>query len=150
GQTNRAIGRAGLLPQVSASIGRSKLRGDLQAPDARGQVNTQDLDYTIKTNEIRATQTVFNWSRIAEYRQGHARADYALAVFDTQAKDTAVRLVDPYFQALLAYENVVLAQSRLESNESQLKAAQRRFDSGEGTITDIRETESRRDISNAD
>lgn len=150
GQTNRAMGRAGLLPQVSASLGRSKLRGTLEAPTQTGAIASQDLDYTIKTNEIRATQSVLNWSRIAEYRQGNARADYSLAVFDTRARDTAVRLVNRYFQTLLSYENVVLAQSKLEANEQLAVAATRRFDAGEGTITDIRETESRRDISRAD
>src|SRR5690606_29250987 len=134
GQTNRAMGRAGLLPQVSASLGRTKMDGTLDSPGQLGNVVTEDLDYTAKTNEIRATQSLFNWSRIAEYRQGHARADYSLAVFDTRAKDTAVRLVNRYFQALLAYENVVLARNNLDANEKHVKAAQRRFDSGEGTI----------------
>src|SRR5690606_26617215 len=60
GQTNRAMGRAGLLPQVSASLGRSKLRGTLEAPTQTGAIASQDLDYTIKTNEIRATQSVLN------------------------------------------------------------------------------------------
>lgn len=150
GQTNRAMGRAGLLPQVSASLGRTRMDGTLDSPTATGGVVTEDLDYTAKTNEIRATQSVFNWSRIAEYRQGHARADYSLAVFDTKAKDTSVRLVNRYFQTLLAYENVVLARNNLEANEKHIVAAQRRFDSGEGTITDVRETNSRRDLSRAE
>src|SRR5690606_40523429 len=107
GQTNRAMGRAGLLPQVSASLGRTRMDGTLDSPTATGGVVTEDLDYTAKTNEIRATQTLFNLGRIAEYRQGNARADDSLAVFDTRAKDTSVRLVNRYFQALLAYENVV-------------------------------------------
>src|SRR5690606_12570800 len=150
GQTNRAMGRAGLLPQVSASIGRTRIDGTLDSPTATGAVMREDLDYMAKTNEIRATQSVFNWSRIAEFRQGHARADYSLAVFDTRAKDTAVRLVNRYFQALLAYENVVLARNNLDANEKHVKAAQRRFDSGEGTITDVRESTSRLVLSRAE
>ena len=150
GQTNRAMGRAGLLPQVSASLGRTRIDGTLDTPTARGDVVTEDLDYTAKTNEIRATQTLFNWGRIAEYRQGHARADYSLAVFDTRAKDTAVRLVNRYFQTLLAYENVILARNNLEANEQHILVAQRRYDNGEGTVTDVRETSSRRDLSRAE
>ncbi|MYN13965.1 TolC family outer membrane protein [Pusillimonas sp. TS35] len=151
GQAHRAMGRAGLLPQISASLGRSKMRGTLETPSPfGGGTRSEDLNYTIRTNEIRATQTVFNWSRYAEYRQGHARADHSLAVFDTKAKDTAARLVNRYFQALLTYENVRLAQHKLDADEKQLHAAQRRFDNGEGTITDIRQTASRRDISRAD
>lgn len=150
GQTNRAMGRAGLLPQVTASLGRTRMDGTLESPTSAGTVATEDLDYMAKTNEIRATQPVFNWSRIAEYRQGHARADYSLAVFDTKANDTSERLVNRYFQTLLAYENVVLARNNLQANEKHIVAAQRRFDSGEGTITDVRETSSRRDLSRAE
>ncbi|HWL28468.1 MAG TPA: TolC family outer membrane protein [Burkholderiaceae bacterium] len=149
GQANRAIGRAGLLPQVSASLGRNKIRGTLEAPGACGPSCT-DLDYMSRTNEIRATQTVFNWSRIAEYRQGHARADYSLAVFETKAKDTSVRLVNRYFQALLSYENVVLAKGKLRASEKQVAAAQRRLEGGEGTLPDVRESASRRDLARAD
>lgn len=150
GLENRAIGRAGLLPQVSASLGRSKVRGTLEQPGLGGQTVSTDLDYTSKTTEVRATQTVFNWSTFAEYRQGGAKADLALATFDTRSKDTSVRLVSRYFQALLAYENVVLTRNTLNANEQQLKAAQRRYQSGEGTITDIREAESWRDMARAD
>lgn len=149
GQTNRAIGRAGLLPQVNASLGRSKIRGTLETPGACGPSCT-DLDYMSRTNEIRATQTIFNWSRIAEYRQGHARADYSLAVFETKAKDSSVRLINRYFQTLLSYENVVLAKGKLHASERQVQAAQRRLEGGEGTLPDVRESASRRDLARAD
>src|SRR5690606_17953331 len=82
GQAERAIGRAGLLPQVSASLGRSRLNGTLETPSPLGGALSEDLDYTVKTNEIRATQTLFDWSRFAEYRRGQAKADHSLAVFD--------------------------------------------------------------------
>ena len=150
GETNRAMGRAGLLPQVTATVGRTRYDGTLDAPGQGGREVREDLDFTSEVNELRATQSVFNWGRIAEYRQGHARADYSLAVFDTKAKDTAVRLVNRYFQTLLAYENVVLARNNLEANEKHIVAAQRRFDSGEGTITDVSETNSRHDLSRAE
>ncbi|NYT45444.1 TolC family outer membrane protein [Alcaligenaceae bacterium] len=149
GLTNRAIGRAGLLPQVVATLGRHKIRGTLEEPGACGPSCT-DLDYMSRTNEIKATQALFNWSRIAEYRQGQARADYHLAVFETRAKDSSIRLVNRYFQTLLSYENVVLARNKLQANEKQVEAAQRRFEGGEGTLPDVRETLSRRDLSRAD
>lgn len=149
GQANRAIGRAGLLPQVSASLGRHKVRGTLVGPGTCGPECT-DLDYMSKTNEVRATQTVFNWSRIAEYRQGHARADHSLAVFETKAESTSLRLINRYFQTLLSYENVVLAKGKLHANEQQLKAEEHRYEAGEGTIPEVRETLSRRDLARAD
>src|SRR5690606_25581675 len=95
-------------------------------------------------------QTVFNWSRIAEYQQGHARADHSLAVFDVKAEDTTIRLVNRYFQALLASENVVLSQNKLKANEIQVEVAQRRFEGGDGIIPEVREARSRRDLARAD
>lgn len=150
GQTNRAQGLAGLLPQVSASYGRTRVRGELETQNARGNDVTEDLRYMSGVKEIRATQPVFNWTRIAEYRQGQARADYSLAVFDTKAKDTSVRLLNRYFQTLLSFEQLKLSQSKLQANEKQVVAAQRRFDGGEGTVTDVYEAKSRRDLSRAD
>ncbi|MGE4123997.1 MAG: TolC family outer membrane protein [Pusillimonas sp.] len=150
GQTNRAQGLAGLLPQVNASYGRTRIRGDLETQDIRGNDVSEDLRYMSGVKEIRATQPVFNWTRIAEYRQGQARADYSLAVFDTKAKDTSVRLLNRYFQTLLSFEQLKLSQSKLDANEKQVVAAQRRFDGGEGTVTDVYEAKSRRDLSRAD
>lgn len=150
GQTERAIGRAGLLPQIGVSASRNKVRGTLDQPGPQGQTISQDLDYTSRVDEIRGTQTLFNWGRFAEYRQGHARADYSLAVFDTKENDTTYRLINRYFQTLLAFENVLLTESRLDANTTYVTAAERRFDGGEGTITEIREAMSRRDLARAD
>jgi len=150
GQSERAMGRAGLLPQINASASRSKVRGTLDSPGLGGSTISQDLRYTAKVAEVRATQTLFDWSRYAEYRRGQARADLALAVFDTQVNDTASRLVNRYFQVLLDVENVSITRNRVEANATMLKAAQRRFEAGEGTITEIREAESRHDLSRAD
>ncbi|NYT64584.1 TolC family outer membrane protein [Alcaligenaceae bacterium] len=149
GETNRAIGRSALLPQINASLGRSKVRGTLELPGPCG-LHCNDLDYTSRVDEIKLNQVVFNWSRLAEYRQGHARADQSLAVFDVKATDMSVRLINRYFQTLLSYENVVLAKSRLKANEKQIIAAQRRYGDGEGTIIDVKESKSRRDLSRAD
>src|SRR5690606_30368038 len=65
-------------------------------------------------------------------------------------KETAVRRVNRYFQGLRGNETVVLARNNLDANAKHVKAAQRRFDSGEGTITDVRETTSRLDLSRAE
>lgn len=150
GQANRALGRAPLLPQISASVGRNKNTGTLEAPDGRGNTISEDLDYMSRTNQIQLNQALFDWAKIAGAREGSAKADYSLAVFDTKARDTATRLVSRYLQALLSYQNVVLSKNNLAANEQNILIAQRRFQGGEGTITDVREATSRRDVSRAD
>lgn len=149
GLANRALGRAALLPQINASAGRSKTSGTLESPGAGGSTTRTDLDYITRTNQIQASQVLFDWSKIAGMRQGYARADLSLAVFDTKARDTATRLLSRYLQALLSYENVVLTQADLNASEQNVDIADRRYQAGEGTLTDVREATSRRDLSRA-
>lgn len=150
GQANRALGRAPLLPQISASIGRNKTTGTLESPSSSGGVVSTDLDYIARTNQIQLSQSLFDWSKIAGMRQGNARADYSLALFDTKARDTATRLVSRYLQTLLSRQNVTLAENRLAADEQNIDIARRRYQGGEGTVTDVEEATSRRDLSRAD
>lgn len=151
GLTEPALGRAALLPQLSASAMRGRARGHLSLlGGAAGAQQRQRLSYPERLDEIRLSQTVFDWSKIAEARRGYVRADHANAVFDTETNNVSYRLINRYFQALLDYENLLLTESRWEANKQQLHAAERRYDAGEGTITDIREATARRDLSYAD
>lgn len=149
GQTERALGLAPLLPQISGSIGRTRMRGNLDTPNARGDIVRQDLEYTSKVNDISLQQTVFDWGRITGYRQANAKADQALASFDVNANDTSERLINRYFQVLLGYQQVDISKNNLEATVKHVHIAQRYFQSGEGTVTEVHEAEARRDIANA-
>lgn len=149
GQTERALGLAPLLPQISGSVGRTRMRGDLDTPDARGNMVRQDLHYTSKTNDISLQQSVFDWDRVTGYRQGHAKADQALATFDVHANDTSERLINRYFQVLLGYEQVVISKNNLDATAQHVDIAKHYFERGEGTITEVHEAQARHDIANA-
>lgn len=149
GQTERALGLAPLLPQVSGSLGRTRMRGDLDTPDARGDVIRQDLHYTSKVNEVNLQQTVFDWDRFTGYRQGQAKADKALAAFDVHANDTSERLINRYFQVLLAQQQVIISKNNLDATEQHVDIARHYLDRGEGTITEVHEAQARHDIANA-
>ena len=149
GQAERAIGRAGLLPQISGSIGRSRMSGHLDRPDANQNMVREDLSYTSKVDELSLQQTVFNWDTFAAYRQGHAKGDRALVVFDTQANENSERLINRYFQVLLTQQNVSLSKSNVDAAMQHVSIAQRQFDLGEGTVTAIHEAQARHDIAYA-
>lgn len=149
GQMERAMGRASLLPQISGSLGRTRLRGHIDSPDAQQTMQREDLSYTSKVDEIRLSQTVFDWDKISGYRQGHAKGDQALAVFDTEANEQSERLINRYFQVLLTQENLSLSANSMQSAEHSMTMAQRQFDLGEGTITAIHEAQARYDIARA-
>lgn len=146
GEMERAIGRAGLLPQVSGAIGRTRMDGHIKSPDARGNMQRQDLDYTAKTNELSAQQMLFDWSAITTYRQGHAKADLALATFDTKANENSERLINRYFQLLLTHQQMVIAKNNVDATAKHVQIAEHHFTSGEGTITAIHEAQARYDM----
>jgi protease secretion system outer membrane protein len=145
GEENRAIGKAGLLPQVNASAYDNKVNGT-----QRQNGIDRDLDYDSKGANVRLRQPLFNKQKMAEYRQGKQRADYSVAVFDAKSQDAAVRLAESYFDVLLASETILLAKSKLNAFEEQLASAKRRMELGAGTITDIDESVARRDLAEAE
>jgi len=145
GEENRAIGKAGLLPQINASGYHNKVNG------SQSQNNVdRDLHYDSKGANVRLRQPLFNKQKMAEYRQGQQRADYSVAVFDAKTQDAAVRLAESYFDVLLASETIVLAKSKLNAFEEQLASAKRRMELGAGTVTDIDESTARRDLADAE
>ncbi|MGH8349893.1 MAG: TolC family outer membrane protein, partial [Pseudomonas sp.] len=145
GGENRAIGKAGLLPQINASAYNNKVNG------SQSQNNIDnDLHYDSKGANVRLRQPLFNKQKMAEYRQGHQRADYSNAVFDAKSQDAAVRLAESYFDVLLASETITLAKSKLTAFDEQLASAKRRMELGAGTITDIDESTARRDLAEAE
>lgn len=145
GLENRAIGRAGLLPQLSASASRSRVDG------TREQNNIEnDLDYDAEAYIVRLRQPLYNREKFAEYRQGKQRADYSEAVFDATTQQVAVTLAGRYFDVLLARETIDLATAKLKAFEQQVAATQRRFDLGDGTITDVDQATARRDLAQAE
>ena len=145
GSENRAIGTAGLLPQINASAYDNKVNGSQRQNGA-----DNDLDYTSKGANVRLRQPLFNKQKMAEYRQGQQRADYSVAVFDAKSQDAAVRLAESYFDVLLASETIALAKAKLRAFDEQLASAQRRMELGAGTITDIDESVARRDLAEAE
>ncbi|MFJ4389322.1 TolC family outer membrane protein [Pseudomonas soli] len=144
GLENRAIGQAGLLPQVNASAYANRIDGS-----QRQHGIDNDLDYDSTGANLRLRQPLFNKQKMAEYRQGQQRADYSVAVFDAKSQDAAVRLADSYFDVLLASETITLARAKLASFEEQLTSARRRMQLGAGTVTDIDESLARRDLAEA-
>jgi len=150
GLENRALGRAGLLPQINAAASKSRVNGTQEQDNLLGNSVSNDLDYDSQNLNVQLRQTLFNRQRMAEYRQGKHRADYSAAVFDAKAQNVAVRLASRYFDVLLTRETIELADAKLRAFEQQVAAAQRRFDLGDGTITDVDQATARRDLAMAE
>lgn len=150
GQESRAIGKAGLLPQITARANQSRVDGTQEQKNLLGQHIENDLDYDAQNFNVQLRQPLYNRQRMAEYRQGQQRAEYSTAVFDAKTQDIAVRLASRYFDVLLTRETIDLSSAKLKSIEQQVAAAQRRFKLGDGTVTDVDQSTARRDLAEAE
>lgn len=149
-ETERAQGRAGLLPQVQAGYYRSRVTGSATQLDFIDGEAGSRLDYDSYNAYVQLQQPLLNYGRHAEYRRGHARADMGVAVFKLKRDDTGIRLATAYFNTLLAYEGLALQRSLTTSLESQVAAVQTLYRQDEATRIDVQETEARLAVARAD
>lgn len=145
GAENRVLGRSGLLPQVSASYSANKNRADLTEP---GLGTTHPVYYS-HSDGVQLRQVLFSLDALARYKQGVAQSRYAESQFSSMGQDLVVRLAGSYFEAALNVEQVALAQAQRDAQREQLQVNQHLFDKGEGTRTDVLETQSRLQLSDA-
>lgn len=148
-QTERAQGRAGLLPQIHAGYHRSKVSGSVTQPSL-GRPILSALDYNSLNAYVQLQQPILNYARYADYRRGNARADMGTAVFRAKHEEAGIRLAHAYFNALLAYDNYVLQRSLTSSLQDRSTAVQMRYRQQEATRIDIQETLARLAVARAD
>lgn len=149
GEEEQTIGRAGLLPQVSASYQnapRNWQNQKYQGTDIFGQstgeksVNTQ---YRSNALSVSVTQPLFDYEAWARYQGGVARALLADERYRGKLQEMATRLVSAYIDVAYQREGLALAQAQLATYREQLAQNQRLVELGEGAITDIAETQAR-------
>jgi protease secretion system outer membrane protein len=149
GQQYRVLGRAALLPTLQYSYASSQNRADTTEPNFFGAMNTTHPEYTSITSSLSVRQTLFNLDAMARYRQGMARTHYSDALFARQRQDLIVRLVVAYAEARFAQEQLALYTAQRDTLAEQRRVNDRLFEKGEGTKTDMLETQARLDVAQA-
>lgn len=149
GLENRNIGRAGLLPNVSGNYSKSKNRADLESPNLLGTVNTTHPIYFSRSVGVQVRQTLFSLDAWARYKQGVAQSEYSESLFASRGQELALRVVGAYIDAAFATDQVRLSQAQRDMQLEQKKVNDRLFQKGEGTRTDMLETQARLDLSEA-
>lgn len=145
GQEYRKLGIAGLLPQISANYNISRNVTDIDY-GPQGIIHPK---YLSRVEEIQLRQSVVNFDALARYKQGVAQTKYTNAVFDNARQDLLVRVVGAYTDALFAEEQLALAVSQRDTYVEQRRVNDRLFEKGEGTKTDMLETQSKLDLAEA-
>ncbi|MBT8765443.1 TolC family outer membrane protein [Metapseudomonas boanensis] len=150
GQEYKELGKAGVLPQINSTAFWRRIDGTSEQDTVLGRTVETDLEYDSKGAVVELRQPIFNKQKMAEYRQGKQRTLFSDYVFDTKTQESALSLSSRYFAVLLALETIELAKVRLKAFEQQVAAAKRRFELGDGTVTDVDQATARRDLAQAE
>lgn len=149
GRENEVIGRAGLLPNLSGNYSQSRNRADVTAPNALGKTGVTHPVYTSRVAGVTLRQSLFNLDALARYKQGLAQSDFSESLFQSRAQELALRVSGAYVDALFGRDQVRLAQAQRDMYREQAKVNERLFQKGEGTRTDMLETQARLDLAEA-
>ncbi|WP_423228022.1 TolC family outer membrane protein [Phytopseudomonas dryadis] len=141
GQEEIAIGRAALLPRLSYTYSNARNESEVTQSDTR-----IERDYRSYSSNLTLQQPLFDYAAWAEYRQGVARALLADERFRARSQELLVRLFEAYSSALLAAERSSLAQAQRRAYGGRLTLNKRLFEGGEGTRTDMLETQARHEL----
>jgi protease secretion system outer membrane protein len=149
GKENRIIGRASLLPSVSASYSASRNRADIIAHDTLNNSSTIHPNYMSRSTIVQLRQPIVNLEAIARYRQGKVQTEQSAAQFEANSGEVALRVVGAYSDALFAGDQLALSKVQRDMYIEQQKVNQRLFEKGEGIKTDTLETQARLDLAEA-
>lgn len=150
GQSNRVIGRSGLMPKVGLTYNQYANNSAISGPIVtNGPSQNVNRAYPSDMVQVQLTQPLFNLAALAQMRQGNAQADLSDARFLYNTQDLLVRVLQAYTDVLYAQDNLNYLMSQREAYKEQLKVNQRMFDKGEGTITDALETRASYELAEA-
>ncbi len=130
-QENIPQARAALLPQVS--LNGSYQRNHPIKPDAD---SNNSYGYSVQ-----ATQTLFDASKYADYKQGKLAAKLADAQFDLSEQQLLLNVSQAYFDVLTAYDLISASKASKKLYQRQLEQAKTMFDVGAATIVDTHEAQ---------
>lgn len=143
GEQNLAMGRSRLLPNISLSYAQNRNLLNITTTTSQQGSFSQQQVYNGKVTTLQMRQPIINLGSYAGYRQGQAQADYSDAQFSSHAQDLALRVVQAYTDVLNAADQLDLAKAQLSAYEEEMHVNEIKLQKGEGTRTDVLETQSK-------
>lgn len=138
-------GRAGLLPSINVVGGRTHQMGDASFSDAPYIYR----DVRSWNWSLQVTQPLIRFANIAGYAQGQAQVRQAQAQFVQAEQDLMLRVAQAYFDVQVAQESMQVAQAQVQAIGEQRTLAERTYDVGTGTVTDVHEARARHALTQA-
>ncbi|WP_409977454.1 TolC family outer membrane protein [Klebsiella aerogenes] len=154
GDEARNIGRAGLLPKVSLNYQnapRNWQTQKYQMSDIFGNVSdvTKRQQYRSYAGSVTLTQPLFDYEAYAKYKTGVAQSLMADEKYRSKYLDLAVRVISAYVSVAYAKDQIALAEAQKAAYKEQLALNDRLMSAGEGTVTDVAETQARYSLAEA-
>lgn len=152
GQENVNLGRSRLLPRLSISYAANKNNAEITTTQTSfGQTftNTTHPTYTGVNAALVLRQPLVNFEALASYKQGVAQTEYSDAQFAGRSQDLMLRLVAAYADAQYNEDQLALAIAQRDAYLEQMHVNERMFKLGEGTKTDMLETQARASLAQA-
>lgn len=136
--------RGQLLPQAGFSWSRVKNDQNVAVTAPTG-IFAKDYEFYARNASLNLSLALFRPQLWAAYSQSKSQVLQAEATLRNAQQDLIVRLAQAYFDVALAEDNLTLAGEQKAAIAQQLKQAQRYFEAGIGTVTDINEAQARFD-----
>ncbi len=146
GQQFKVLGRSNLLPSLSANYSTNRNQADITTSSIRGDA-TEHRNYSSLTASLQLRQPLFHPEGMARYRQGIAQTNASDAQFSVRSQDLIVRLVGLYAPAKYAEDQLAQATAQRDAYAEQRLSNKRLFQRGEGTRTEVLETQAKFDLS---
>ena len=138
--------RAGLMPSVSASVGRNNNNLDTTTPNILGIPTTTNDQYFSDNKTLQLRQPLVNMQRWLQFEQAKFVVDEVEATLDRDLQNLVVRVSGTYFEALMTDEQLELVLAQKSTYTAMLDAAKKGLAAGSGTRTDIDDAQARLDM----
>lgn len=134
------------LPNVSLNAGRNHNDLTSKTLNFLGQPITDRGSYYSGSQNLTIRQPIYKPYVSALVRQAQAQVEGANATLERDEQSLVTRVVEAYFDALLAEDQLDLIAAQKKTYIAQLDAARKRFGGGSGTRTDIDEAQAQLDM----
>lgn len=110
-----------------------------------GQETTENVGRTT----VQVVQPLFDLEKFANYQEAEPRAIVAEANFRLQENQLASRVLKAVLEVIKSRETLSLSDKQIDALREQLRRAQRRFELGQGTVLEVRNSQLRLDQARA-
>lgn len=148
GQQFKVIGRANLLPNISANYGYNRNNQDITAQSNNNTVS-EKRNYTSENGSVQLRQPIFNLESWARYRQGNAQTNLSDQQLEVSKQALITRFFGLFASANYAEDVLALAKAARDGFKLQEEANKLMAVRGEGTKIALIESQAKLSLSEA-